>query len=151
MKKLTLILFSVFLLLLAVSAALPVDEDKKEDEEDKTPKPADLDLINIHVFPSDIIVVNGKTMRLKGVEEHLKDLVPDSRKSAVEVVVRPHSKKQMSVTSKIILTTKKVGYTKVSYVSPKPRKKKNVSNIVILISKTGKVALAPVLCEVSHN
>jgi len=100
--------------------------------------------VNINVFPNQVIIVRGKMIAFEDLREHLKNLVPDARKAAVDVLVIPHSKKEMPLVSKIVVMAKGLGYTKVSFLSP-PKHKPKITEITILLSKTGDVFVNDVL------
>lgn len=110
------------------------DEDV---DRDNPPIPgAEIRRVTISVFPNKVIVVKGKMVEIAELREHLKELVPDARKPAVEMILIPSSKREMGLVAKIIGIAKELGYTNISYVGPRKRKVL-ITDVRILISKTG--------------
>ena len=123
----------------ALSGGFTFAAEEDDADRDNPPIPsAQIRRVTINVFPNKVIVVKGKMVELKKLREHLKQLVPDARKPAVEVIILPYSKKEMPLVSKIILTAKKLGYTKVSFEGPRKRKPR-LTQITILLSRTGDI------------
>ncbi|KPJ57676.1 MAG: hypothetical protein AMS16_01075 [Planctomycetes bacterium DG_58] len=123
-------------LLISVGLTFAAEEDDEADRDNPPIPSARIRRVTINVFPNEVIVVKGKMVELKKLSEHLKELVPDARKAAVEVIILPHSKKEMPLVSKIIIMAKKLGYTKVSFEGPRKQKPK-LTEITILLSRTG--------------
>lgn len=135
MRGLPALLMTVGILFWCVPA--PAEED--EADRDNPPIPsARIRRITVNVFPNEVIVVKGKMVEMDKLREHLKQLVPDARKPTVDVLVIPHSKKEMTLVSKIIMMAKDLGYTKVSFEGPRKRKPL-LTQVTILLSRTGKV------------
>ena len=133
MNRLCMLVLPAFFVLSAGS--LLGEED--DGDRDNPPIPtAQIRRVTINLFPNGVIVVKGKMFEFKKLREHLKQLIPDARKPVVDVIIIPHSKKEMSLASKIILMTKKLGYTKVSFEGPRKRKPR-LTYITILLSRTG--------------
>lgn len=133
MRKLSLFA-ALGALLLAAGWVHPDDADR-----DNPPIPsAEIRRITINIFPGDVIVVKGKMVKLADLREHLKNLVPDAKKAAVEVLVCPNSKKEMNRVAQIIVMARKLGYTNISYVSAKKTRPK-ITEITILLSRTGEI------------
>jgi biopolymer transport protein ExbD len=101
-------------------------------------EPPALKRIPITVYPHEVIVVRGKMVEMKDLKTHLAGLVPDTRKTAVEVTVYPNSKEEMGLVPEIIRIAKEAGYTNVNYASAKEAKPL-VWEITILVSKTGNI------------
>ena len=140
MRGLGFLMLSAALVFCAVVSGADDDADR-----DNPPiPPAEIRRVNINVFPNQVIIVRGKMVAFEELREHLKDLVPDARKAAVDVLVIPHSRKEMSLVSKIIVIAKELGYTKVSFLSP-PKHKPKLTEITVLLSKTGDVFVNDVL------
>lgn len=130
-------------LLTAGLALMPAFACAADDEADRDNPPipsAEVRRVTINVFPNEVIVVKGKMIGLKNLREHLRELVPNARKPAVEVLLIPHSKKEMGLVSGIIVMAKELGYTKVHFVGPKKRRPK-ITEIRILLSKTGDIVV----------
>ena len=116
------------------------DGDKDDPEEggrDNPPIPSvEIKRININVYPHDVILIKGKMVEREDVGAYLKKLVDDARKDAVEVTLIPFSKEQMPEVAEIIKVARAVGYTRVSFISAKP-KKKEITEVLILVSRSG--------------
>ena len=133
-------MLSAALVFCAVASGADDDADR-----DNPPIPrAEIRRVTINVFPNQVIIVRGKMVAFEDLRKHLKGLVGDARKAAVNVLVIPHSKKEMTLVSKIIVMALELGYTKVSFLSP-PKHKPKVTKITILLSKTGDVFVNDVL------
>jgi biopolymer transport protein ExbD len=100
--------------------------------------PAEIRKIPITIFPHSVLVVRGEMVELDKLKEHLAALVPDAKKTAVEVTVYPNSKAEEALVSEVVRIAKEAGYTNVSYASAKETKPP-VTEITILLSQTGAI------------
>ena len=100
-----------------------------------TPAP-DIRKIPITIYPHNVLVVRGTMVELDKLKDHLAALVPDAKKSTVEVTVYPNSKAEMGQVAEIVRLAREAGYTKVSYESP-PVVKELPQEIAVLVSRTG--------------
>jgi len=100
--------------------------------------PTRMKLIEIHVFPNDVIVIKASMIKMKELRDHLAKLVPAVHRPAVEVTVIPKTEKQMPEVAQIIAVAKELGYRKVGYKSPK-KTRTIYTEIHILVSKSGRL------------
>jgi len=124
--------------LLLCGVSVPAAEETEPDRDNPPIPSGQIRRVTISVFPNEVIIVKGKMVEMDDLREHLKGLVPDARKTVVDVLIIPHSKNEMTLVSKIIVMAKELGYTKVSYVGPR-KQKPLLTEVTILISRTGEV------------